>query len=255
MKFNKKNITFGENITLGEGVRIGDNTTIYDNVILGEGVTICNDCIIGEPENDYYSDEGYVNPPTFIGDHALIRSHTIIYAGSHIGSHLTTGHRVTVRENTVAGHHCMFGSHTDIQGHCEIGNYNRLHSHVNIGQKSLLGDYVSLYPFVALTNDATPPSDILQGVKIGDYSQISTGAILLPGTVIGEFSLVAANITVSGAYPDDTFIAGVPAKGMGRLSEMPFFNAHGKKHYPWPMNFDEGMPWEGIGFEEWRKGL
>ncbi len=145
----------------------------------------------------------------------------------------------------------MFGSYNDIQGLCKIGNYNRYHSYVNIGQGSELGDFVFIYPFVVLTNDPLPPSDILMGVKIGDYSQIATAAILLPGCVIGKHSLVGANSTVGGIYPDDSFINGSPAKRIGTLSKMPFFNKQNKKHYPWPYNFKRGMPWAEQGFEKW----
>lgn len=251
MKFNNKNIELGKNLNIGKNVRIGDNTTIYDNVTIGDNTIICDNCIIGEPLNDYYYNEKYTNPETIIGSESLIRSQTIIYSGSEFGNCLNTGHRVTIREYTKSGHHCMFGSYTDIQGYCNIGNYNRFHSYVNIGQKSDLGDFVFIYPFVVLTNDPTPPSDKLIGVKVGDYSQITTGAILLPAAEIGKYCLVGANSTVGGIFEDDTFISGNPAKAIGKLSKMPFFNIKNKKHYPWPNNFDRGMPWENIGFNNW----
>jgi len=253
MKFNNKNISIGTNVVIGLNVRIGDNTIIYDNVTIGNNTTICNDCVIGEPLNTYYSDSNYIQPQTIIGNDSLIRSHCIIYAGSEFGDFLNTGHRVTVREYTRAGHHCMFGSYTDIQGFCKIGNYTRFHSYVNIGQESEVGDYVFIYPFVVLTNDPTPPSEILRGVKIGNYSQITTAAILLPGCKIGCNCFVSANSTVGGSFEDDCFISGSPGKRIGKLSKMPFFNTKGKRHYPWPNNFDRGMPWSGIGFEEWNK--
>jgi hypothetical protein len=34
---------------------------------------------------------------------------------------------------------------------------------------------------------------------------------------------------------------------------MPFFNNKKTRHYPWPYNFERGMPWEGIGYDEWLK--
>lgn len=251
MKFNNRNVELGKNVDIGKNVKIGDNTIIYDNVKIGDNSVICNNCVIGEPWNDYYSDINYSNPETIIGSDSLIRSHVIIYSGSQFGSNLITGHRVTIRERTIAGHHCMFGSYTDIQGYCEFGNYNRLHSYVNVGQESHLGDFVFIYPFVVLTNDPTPPSSKLLGVNVGDYSQISTGAILLPGTEIGKFCLVAANSTVGGKFSEDVFISGNPAKSVGKLSKMPFFNTSNNRHYPWPYNFERGMPWEKIGFNNW----
>jgi acetyltransferase-like isoleucine patch superfamily enzyme len=251
MKFNNKNIELGKNVHLGFNVKIGDNTTIYDNVTIGDNTIICNDCVIGEPLNTYYTDGNYSNPITIIGEDSLIRSHAIVYAGSKFGDHLSIGHRVTIRENTKAGHHCMFGSYTDIQGKCKIGNYNRFHSYVNIGQGSILGDFVFISPFVVLTNDPTPPSDNLLGVTIGDFSQISASSVLLPGCIIGKHCLVGANSTAGGNYNDDSFINGSPAKRIGQLSKMPFFNDEKKRHYPWPENFERGMPWHEIGFNKW----
>lgn len=253
MKFNKKNIIIGKNVIIGENVKIGDNTIIYDNVVIGDNTIVSNNCVLGEPTANYYINKNYINELLIIGKNSLIRSHTIIYAGSKLGDFLETGHRVTIREKTICGNYCMFGSYVDIQGYCKIGNYSRFHSYVNIGQYSNIGDYVFIYPFVVLTNDPTPPSNDLVGVYIDDYSQITTASILLPGTHIGKFCLVAANSVVGGKFEDDSFIAGNPAKFIGKLSKMPFFNKNGKRHYPWPYNFDRGMPWQGIGYDKWLK--
>ena len=252
MKFNNKNISIGKNVQLGKNVRIGDNSIIYDNVVIGDNTIICNNCIIGEPTNSYYYDKEYVNPETKLGNNSLIRSHSIFYAGSEFGDYLTTGHKVTIREKTIAGHHCVFGSYNDLQGFCKIGNYNHFHSYVNIGQKSELGDFVFIYPFVVLTNDPIPPSENLIGVKIGNFSQIAAGSILLPGCNIGEHCLVGSNSSVGGTYPRNSFINGNPSKRIGDLDKMPFFNKNGK-HYPWPKHFKRGMPWETIGYNEWVK--
>ena len=254
MKFNNRNIHIDASVVLGKNVQIGDHTTIYSNVQIGDNTIIADNCVIGEPTNNYYTNqENYQNPTTIISSNSLIRSFTIIYAGSSFGEHLNTGHHVTIRENTKAGKNCSFGSYNDIQGDCEIGNYCRFQSFVNIGQKSKIGNFVFMYPYVVLTNDNTPPSNTLKGVSVGDFSQITSGCILLPGTVIGKHCLTSANSTVGGVYHDDSFISGTPAKRVGQLSKMPFFNDLKKRHYPWPQFFERGMPWEGIGFTEWEK--
>ncbi|MEG1543983.1 MAG: hypothetical protein RR382_05590 [Tannerellaceae bacterium] len=254
MKFNNRNIQLGKNVTFGENVRIGDNTTIYDNVHIGDNTIICNDCVLGEPSYLYYEDTTYSNELLIIGCNSLIRSHSIFYAGSKFGDFLQTGHRVTVREKTNMGSHCSIGSYSDIQGDCTIGNYVRMHSYVNIGKKSEIGDFVFLYPFTILTNDPTPPSNKLVGVKIGKYSQITTGSVLLPGAIIGENCLIGAHSTVGGSYTDYSFITGSPARIVCDIRKAPFFNLETmKRHYPWPNNFKRGMPWSEIGFEEWIK--
>lgn len=254
MKFNDKNITIGKNVILGENVKIGDNTIIYDNVIIGDNTIICNDCVLGEPLNDYYHSEDYQNPQLLIGKNSLIRSHSIIYAGSTLGDNLQTGHRVTIREKTIAGNNCSFGSYTDIQGDCKIGNYVRLHSLVNIGQGSEIGDFVFISPYTVLTNDPTPPSDTIAGVKIGNYSQITAACVMLPGASVGEHCMVAAHSTVGGDFEDYSFIGGSPAKKLCDIRKAPIFNAITKKRqYPWPYNFSRNMPWDGIGYDEWLK--
>lgn len=252
MKFNNINISIGKNVEIGKNVRIGDNTIIYDNVILKDNVTICNNCVIGEPLNAYYSQTNYIQPSTIIGENALIRSHTIIYAGSEFSEGLNTGHRVTIREFTKVGKNTAIGTNCDIQGFCELGSYNRLHSNVIVGQRSKISNYVFLYPYVVLTNDPTPPSDEWQGVEIDDFSVVTTSSILLPGAKIGKNCLVSANSVVVSKFNDNSFISGSPAKLVCKLDKTPFFNSiTGKRHYPWPNHFERGMPWENIGFEQW----
>lgn len=251
MKFNNRNVQIGSNVELGINVKIGDNTIIYDNVVIGDNSIIANNCVIGEPLHNYYFNESYRNPETIIGINALIRSHTIIYAGSKFGKNLTTGHNVTIREESIIGDYCQFGSYNDIQGFCELGNYTRCQSFVNIGQRSKIGNYNFFYPNVVLTNDPTPPSNDLLGLTIGDFNVISTGSVLLPNCIITENCLVAANSSVGGYFEEDSFISGAPAKRIGKLSKMPFFNSSNKRHYPWRDNFKRGMPWTNSSYDEW----
>jgi acetyltransferase-like isoleucine patch superfamily enzyme len=250
MKFNNKNIEIGTNVQLGSNVRIGDNTIIYDNVVIGDNTVISNNCVIGEPLNAYYHDVNYENPVLTIGASSLIRSHTIIYAGSSFGSNFQTGHHVTIREKTRAGSHCSFGSYNDIQGSCEIGNYCRFQSFVNIGQLSIIKDFVFIYPYVVLTNDPTPPSENLKGVFIDSYAQIGAGSTILPGAKIGKHALIGAATTLDIDLEDYKFATGSPAKLVGDVRKMPFFT-NNQRHYPWPRNFSRGMPWQEGNYEEW----
>ncbi|HNE93088.1 MAG TPA: DapH/DapD/GlmU-related protein [Chitinophagaceae bacterium] len=251
MKFNNRNVFISEKAKIGNNVKIGDNTVIYDNVIIGDNSIICNDCVIGEPQNDYYFIENYNNPNTIIGNNALIRSHTIIYAGSIFGDSFSTGHRVTIRENSRFGNNCRIGTVSDIQGHVEFGNYCWLHSNVHIGQHSKIGDFVFIYPYVVLTNDPTPPSDICIGATIDDFSQIAVGSVLLPKTVIGKHCLVGAQSLVGGVYEDFSLIVGNPSKRIKDVRDLKSKDT-GISHYPWPNHFSRGMPWEEEGFENWK---
>lgn len=254
-KFSGKDICISPLAKIGNNVKIGDRTIIYDNVEIGNNTIICNDCVIGEPLNAYYSEgDKYENPPTVIGANSLIRSHTIIYAGNIVGDHFQTGHRVTVRENTVFGSHCSLGTLDDIQGHSVFGDYCRLHSNVHIGMHSTLGNFVFVYPYVVFTNDPTPPSDICIGPIVGDFSQVATGSVLLPGVKIGKHCLVGACSSVTKDVPDYQLVVGVPAKVLKDVREIKDRET-GEAHYPWPYRFNRNMPWNGVGFDEWCKTL
>ena len=252
MKFNNRNVFISPNAIIGNNVKIGDNSTIYDNVSIGDNAIIANDCVIGEPTNDYYFNPNYINPPTTIGANALIRSHSIIYADCTIGLTFQTGHMVTIREKTVFGSNCRVGTQTDIQGHSIFGHHCWLHSNVHIGQNSTIGNFVFIYPYVVFTNDPTPPSNICIGPTVQDYSQIAVFSVLLPGVKIGKHCLIGAGSTVSKDVDDYQLVLGSPAKMVKDSREIKS-NETGESHYPWPYRFDRGMPWEGIGFEIWKK--
>ena len=252
-KFTGEGVRISPSAKLGKNVKIGDNTVIYDNVVIGDDTIICNNCVIGEPLNAYYSDpDAYENPTTVIGPGSLIRSHSIIYADSLFGEGLQTGHRVTIREKTIMGSHCSVGTMSDIQGHSVFGDYVRLHSNVHIGQKSAIGSFVFIYPYVVLTNDPTPPSNEIKGPTVGDYSQISTGSVILPGVKIGQHSLVGAGSTVTKDVDDYMLVVGSPAKVLKDVREIKD-RTTGEPHYPWPYRFDRGMPWQGKDFDDWLK--
>lgn len=250
-KFTGHNVRISPLAKIGKNVRIGDNTIIYDNVEIGENTIICNDCVIGEPLNAYYYEQNtYENPQTIIGSNSLIRSHSIIYAGNKTGPFFQTGHRVTIREYTYMGSHCSFGTLDDIQGYSKFGDYCRLHSNVHIGQHSTLGNYVFVYPYVVFTNDPTPPSNNIIGPTVGDYSQIATSSVLLPGVKIGKHCLVGACSSVTKDVEDYALVVGVPAKKIKDVRET-IDRETKQPHYPWPLRFDRGMPWEGINYNTW----
>jgi acetyltransferase-like isoleucine patch superfamily enzyme len=79
-------------------------------------------------------------------------------------------------------------------------------------------DDVMLGPRVNLTSENHPldPSDrktvILQPIVIKRNAWIGAGATILPGVTIGENAIVAAGAVVTKDVPDNSVVAGVPAK-------------------------------------------
>lgn len=253
MKFNGRNVFVSDSASIGKNVRIGDNSSILDHVILEDNVTIADNCVIGEPLADYYSNtEKYQNPITIIRKGALIRSNALIYAGSEFGQNFSCGHRVTIREYSNFGVNCRVGTLSDIQGHVELGDHCWLHSNVHLGQKSVLGNYVMIYPYVVLTNDPTPPSNTMLGVRVEDFAQIAVFSVLLPGVKIGKHALVGAGSIVGKDVADYSLVLGNPAKHIKDVREIKSRET-GEAHYPWPYRFDRGMPWQGVDFDKWQE--
>ena len=65
-----------------------------------------------------------------------------------------------------------------------------------------------------------PKSPIeIKAVTIKKDAYIGTGAIILPGVTIGEYSIVAAGAVVAKDVPPRTIVAGVPARVTGTVDK------------------------------------
>ena len=220
---------------LGSNVVIGPFTVIHKNVCIGDDTVIGSHCEIGHPVHNP-ADSGKL----VIGKNSFFRSHSVFYEGSSFGDNLITGHRVTVREKTVAGRAFQIGTLSDIQGHCEIGDFVRFHSNVHIGQGSKIKNYVWIFPYVVLTNDPHPPSNVLMGVTVEDYVAIATMSIILPGVTVGEGVLVGAHSSVSRDVKPDTVVAGSPAKYICDTNAIKLKDGSEMSAYPWRRHFHRG---------------
>ena len=180
-----------------------------------------------------------------------IRSKSIFYEGSNFGEKLITGHSVTVREKTVAGKNLQIGTLSDIQGHCTIGDYVRMHSNVHIGQKSKIGNFIWIFPYVVLTNDPHPPSELSQGVEVEDFAVISTMTVILPGIKVSKGCLIGANSLLGIKTEENMLYSGNPAKKICLASKIRLKDGSRKPAYPWTKHFHRGYPSEVI--KEWEE--
>lgn len=226
---------------IGANAAIGPFTVVHDDVVLGDDVTIESHCVIGLPTP---LAEGR---PLVVGDGALVRSHSVLYAGSTFGPGLRTGHHVTVREGLTAGASLQVGTATDIQGSAVFGDFVRTHSNVFVAQGARIGSYVWLSPGVVLTDDPHPPSDGWRaGVTVEDFAVVAARATVMPGICVGTRALVAAGALVTRDVAPDTVVAGVPARHLCATSEVRLRDASGRAAYPWMRHFHRGYPPEVV---------
>lgn len=229
---------------LAPDVEIGPFTVVHANVRIGGGTHVGSHCVLGEPTP---LGDG---SPLVIDAGSMIRSHSTFYEGSSFGPGLLTGHGVTVREGTRAGAGLRLGTLCDIQGDLIFGEHVRLHSNVHCGKLARVGDYVWLFPYVVLTNDPTPPSDLTTGVEVGDCAVIATMSTVLPGVRVGERALVGAQSLVSRDVPPDTVVAGVPAQPRGPTDRVQLRDGSGPA-YPWMRHFHRDYPEDVV--VEWKR--
>jgi acetyltransferase-like isoleucine patch superfamily enzyme len=191
---------------------------IHSNVHLGRDHRIGEFAIIGVPARD--AEPGC---ETQIGANALIRSHTVIYAGNSIGANFQTGHSVLIRESNQIGDDVSIGSHSVIEHHLQIGNRVRIHSNVFIPEYSILED-VWIGPNVVFTNALYPLSPDakanLKGPHIMAGAKIGADSTLLPGVIIGHNALVGAGAVVVKDVPDGKVVVGNPARIVKDVSEL-----------------------------------
>lgn len=62
--------------------------------------------------------------------------------------------------------------------------------------------------------DNLPKEDagIFESVRIGDWSFLGAGCIVLPGSTIGKYCIIGAGAVVKGNIPDYSVVAGNPVK-------------------------------------------
>lgn len=193
---------------------------IHPNVHLPEDASVGAFVILGEPPRGKTAGE----IATRFGAHAVIRSHTVIYAGNVIGDDFQTGHGVLIREENEIGSHVSIGSHTIVEHHVKIADRVRLHSNVFIPEYSVLEEGCWLGPNVVVTNARYPQSrsvkENLRGAHVKRGAKIGANATLLPGVVIGENALVGAGAVVVHDVPDGAVVVGNPARVYKSISEI-----------------------------------
>jgi acetyltransferase-like isoleucine patch superfamily enzyme len=201
---------------------ISKSVIIYPNVKLGKNCIVEDFVIIGASPRGYETGE----LETTIGDNPVIRSHTVIYAGNKIGDNFQTGNKANIREFNEIGDDVSIGTLSVVEHHVKIGNKVKIHTQAFIPEFTILEDECWIGPNVVITNAKYPKSPNvkfkLKGAHIMKYAIIGANSTLLPGIIIGEYSLVGAGSVVTKDVPSGCVVAGNPAKIINSIDKLPY---------------------------------
>lgn len=209
------------------------NIVIFPNVKLGKGADIEPPVIIGKPPRGKKAGD----LKTVIGDGAVIRAFSVIYAGVKIGKGFQSGHGVLIREDNIIGDNVSVGSGADLEFANRIGNGVRIHSGCFL-ESVTVEDDVFIGPNTVFTDDPHP-------MKCARYRECSSGAIVrrlakiganvtvLPSVKIGKNSLIGAGSVVTKDVPANAVVAGNPARYIKDIKSLKCRAGFFKRPYIW----------------------
>lgn len=120
----------------------------------------------------------------------------------------------------VARPRLVIGEHTDVAHGTSfvVGREIRIGAHVQIAANCSFRDSGGHASDPESRRAGKPPADEdVKAIVVHDNVWIGNGAMILPGSEIGEGSIVAARSIVSGSVAAYTIVAGNPARRVGTL--------------------------------------
>ena len=172
-----------QKVFLGKNCKISNKPNIIfkKNVTIEENVTI----------------DGFAKNKLIFGNNVKIGAFSLITCTSHLSKF---GVGVTIGNNTAFGRFTEFGA----AGGIEIGN------------DVIAGSYISFHSENHTFSDTSKlireQGVTSKGIKIGNNVWIGAKVTFLDGSKIGNNCVVAAGAVVSGVFPDNVVIGGIPAK-------------------------------------------
>lgn len=142
-------------------------------------------------------------------------------------------HNLQLGKGVYVGHHNFLEASNGliIEDGCQITNFITITTH---------SSHVSIRLYGAHYAGGDMIGYVKGKVHIGKYSFIGPHSTIMPDTVIGKGSLVAAYSYVQGHFPDFSIIAGNPAKVVGNTKD---------KDKSFLNDFPELIPY----YDEWSK--
>lgn len=216
---------------MSDAVDIAPMSVVSPEVEFGPDCRVEELCIVGR-----HTGATGGSTRTVIGARSVLRSHTVLYAGSVIGERFQTGHHVLVRESNTIGDDVSIGSLSVVEHHVTIGTGVRIHSQCFIPEYSVLEDGAWIGPRVTLTNAPFPRcpdvSQCLRGVHVERNARVGANVTILPGVRIGERALIGAGAVVTQDVAPGAVVVGNAARPVKSIDDL--LCPVGLDHRPYP---------------------
>jgi len=192
---------------------------IYPSAALGANATLDPNVYVGYPTGRRIAERALV-----VGEGATLRTGTVLYEGSRIGTGLQTGHNVVVREESVLGDGVQVWSNSVIDYGCRIGSHVKIHANCYVAQFTVLEDDVFFAPGVSVANDIHPDcafsGECMRGPYIERGVQVGVNVTLLPYIRIGAYSVIGSGAVVTEDVPPYSVVVGNPGRVVRRRDEL-----------------------------------
>jgi acetyltransferase-like isoleucine patch superfamily enzyme len=204
------------------------------NVTLGQGAVLHPPCVLGMAPRGTHEGE----LPLVIGEGAVVRPFTTIYAGSTIGDRLKTGQGASIREDNVLGDDVSVGTNAVLEFGNRIGSRVRIHSGCFL-EMVILEDDVFVGPNATFTDDPHPMDcprykECAGGAIVRRLARIGANVTVLPGVEIGQGALIGAGSVVVADVPAGMVAVGNPARVITAVDVLDCRPGFYERPYVWP---------------------
>lgn len=153
----------------------------------------------------------------------FVHPQAVIDDGCKIGKGTRIWHFTHVLKNSSIGDNCTVGQNVMIGPDVQIGNRCKIQNNVSVFTGVTLEDGVFCGPSCVFTNVLHPRAEVERKneflptlVKRG--TSIGANATIVCGTILGEYSFIAAGAVITKNVPPFALMAGVPARRVGWVS-------------------------------------
>ena len=209
---------------IGDGVSVGTGAVIHAGTLVGDRCLVEDGAVLGKrprlrPGSSASGDVGDL----VVAEDVTVCVGAIVYAGARIGPGAIIGDQAHVRERAEVGARTVVGRGSTVDFDARVGDRVSIQTLVYLTAGAIVEDDVFIGPGVTTTNDDTmgrhPRGEGLAGPVLRRACRVGGGAVLTPGTQIGEEAFVAAGAVVTRDVAARDVVMGVPARVVRRVGD------------------------------------